>query len=147
MEWKNVGADPGLEVTRGRLAGDIAMELGEPPACRMALAGKISFGHGDDETAVLQVDHRPCGSSRRNQYGASRLPRRESDLAVIGANSAVEHGELDVDGARVTIETPPGLALHQVVGEPNVTFPRGALLFLVWQRECARTGIELRQLS
>jgi hypothetical protein len=31
MEWKDIGAAPGLEVTRGRLAGDVAIELGEPP--------------------------------------------------------------------------------------------------------------------
>ena len=60
-------------------------------------------------------------------YGPSRLPCRESDPAVVVA--AVEHGELDVDGARVTIETPPGLALHHAVGEPDITFRGGALLF------------------
>src|ERR1700752_196711 len=31
---------------------------------------------------------------------------------VVGANTAVEHGEFDVDGARVTMETLPGRALH-----------------------------------
>jgi hypothetical protein len=129
MEWKDIGAAPGLEVTRGRLAGDVAIELGEPPPSSPALTDEVSFNHSDDEAAVLQVDHCPRGSGRLNLYGPSRLPCRESDLAVVGANSAVEHGELDVDGSRVTIETAPSLALHHAMGEPDKALRGGTLPF------------------
>ena len=93
----------------------------------VALAVKASLGRGDDEAALLQGDHGAGGSGLRNLDGLRRLPYREADAAVVVA--AVEHGELDVDGARVAIEALPGLGLHHAVGEPDITLRGGALLF------------------
>ena len=54
-----------------------------------------------------RTTHGAGGSGLRNLDGPRRLPCREADAAVVVA--AVEHGELDVDGARVAIEALPGL--------------------------------------